>query len=124
MRQDEKIVHIKSIHFTKTSRSSGLCSVIKVVGTPDFRPSTALRPLPCQRFHSRFALHIAGRVRPSAQVQRFLQGSGLTARLPHGFLANFAHDGGDGLVGLEVPCENMGRGGQHTVPKEACEILP
>src|SRR5262245_46100934 len=62
--------------------------------------------------------------RNQPQAQRFLQCSGLTARLPHGFLANFAHDGGDGLVGLEVPCENMGRGSQHTVPKEAREILP
>jgi hypothetical protein len=47
-----------------------------------------------------------------------------TARLSNCFLADFAHDGGDGLVRLEVPCEDTGRGGQHTVPKEAREILP
>src|SRR5262245_19662307 len=78
------------------------CSARNVGGTLDLSRSMALRPPPCQCLHSGCSLPIVGEVRPSTRAKRSLLCLGLTARLPHCLLANFAHDGGDGLVGLEV----------------------
>jgi hypothetical protein len=98
-------------------------SARNVGGMPDVPRSMTLGPHPAQRLHIEFSHTIAGEVRLSARAKRFLLGLCLPVRLPHGFLTNFAHDGGDGLVGLEVPGENVGRRSQHTVPKEVREIL-
>jgi hypothetical protein len=102
------------------------CSARHAVGTLAFPRSIVLEPPPCPAPPHRVFTHhrrqgeaiSTGKALPTSQLLR------LTARLPHGFLADFAHDGGDGLVGLEMPCEDVGRRGQHTVPKEAGEILP